>query len=144
MIKIKKFKITDLEKLNVQEGQRGTIAYMDEDILAIEDNHLAISCFDGEEYLCSGGLLIASDSKAFLWSVIDKNVDAKRFYKIHKIAQRLLESHSQIDRIEAVVDNEFEQGHRWIRLLGFSREGTMRRYYPDGQNADLYAKVRMF
>ena len=45
-------------------------------------------------------------------------------------------------RIEATVDIGFEQGHRWIKMLGFEIEGYMKAYRPDGADMLLYAKVK--
>lgn len=45
-------------------------------------------------------------------------------------------------RIEATVLTGWAAGARWAAMLGFEREGTMRGYGPDGQDFDLYARVR--
>ena len=40
------------------------------------------------------------------------------------------------------VDCEFEQGHRWAKMLGFTMEAErMRAYRPDGGDVALYARV---
>lgn len=44
-------------------------------------------------------------------------------------------------RVEAAVQSTFAQGHRLVRLLGFTHEGTMKKYWND-EDADLYARVR--
>jgi hypothetical protein len=45
-------------------------------------------------------------------------------------------------RIEAFVDANFAEGHRWIQMLGFVREGYMRSFSPNGNDAVLYARIR--
>lgn len=45
------------------------------------------------------------------------------------------------ERVEAYVALSHVEGHRWIRMLGFQREGTMRRF-SRGMDYTLYARVR--
>lgn len=46
-------------------------------------------------------------------------------------------------RIEASVEVNFKEGHRWAKMLGFELEASrLRAYLPDGQDCSLYARVR--
>lgn len=45
-------------------------------------------------------------------------------------------------RIETAVRSDFTAGHRWARMCGFEREGTMRGYTEAGEDYDLYAMVK--
>ena len=47
-----------------------------------------------------------------------------------------------IRRLETQVFIDWPPGPRWVEMLGFEREGLMRRYTPDNRDAWLYAKVR--
>lgn len=42
-------------------------------------------------------------------------------------------------RIETTVRQGFEAGHRWANMLGFTAEGILRRYAPDGSDYVMYA-----
>lgn len=46
-----------------------------------------------------------------------------------------------VRRIEAAVQDDFAAGHRWAKLLGFTVEGWMRKYWND-HDALLYARTR--
>ena len=63
------------------------------------------------------------------------------FWAIHSAVHNFLNS-TTYRRIEATVDVGFEQGHRWIKMLGFEIEGYMKAYRPDGADMLLYARVR--
>ena len=63
------------------------------------------------------------------------------FWAIHSAVRNFLNS-TPYRRIEATVDVGFEQGHRWIKMLGFEIEGYMKAYRPDGADMLLYARVR--
>jgi hypothetical protein len=46
-----------------------------------------------------------------------------------------------IRRIEAVVEEDFENGHRWVKLLGFHVEAPLMEKYWNDRNAVLYARI---
>lgn len=47
-------------------------------------------------------------------------------------------------RLETPVLHEFEQGHRWMKILGFTNETPegMKNYGDNGETFDLYARVK--
>lgn len=45
-------------------------------------------------------------------------------------------------RISCEVRAGNERGERWVRALGFEREGLLRKRAPDGADTLLYARVR--
>lgn len=66
----------------------------------------------------------------------------KHFYTLHKEVKRYLDT-CPFRRIEATVECEFENGHRWIRALGFTLEAPrLKLYFPDGKDASLYALIK--
>lgn len=48
---------------------------------------------------------------------------------------------ADVRRVQTTVRLDFAAGHRMARLLGFVREGTLRRYGPGGSDFVMYAKV---
>lgn len=44
-------------------------------------------------------------------------------------------------RIETWTDARHEAHSRWARMLGFEREGLMKKFLPDGGDAWLYART---
>lgn len=47
----------------------------------------------------------------------------------------------EFPRVEAYADRHHAQSNRWLRLLGFKKEGVMRKF-ANGRDYVLYAKVR--
>jgi len=94
---------------------------------------------DGNVVGCSG-VVEQWENRAIAWALLS-DWSGKHFVKIHKAVKRFLDS-TDYRRIEAFVDAEFEQGHRWVNMLGFEREGYMRAFNPDGRDAVLYARIR--
>lgn len=61
------------------------------------------------------------------------------FREMRTLIERLFDFF-QAQRYEAIVRTDFENGHRMIKMLGFEREGTMKRF-SNGIDYDLYARV---
>lgn len=65
------------------------------------------------------------------------------FWAVHRRAKHMIEeAHlNGITRVWCAVDASDDNGHRWLRALGFEPEGLMRKY-AKGRDYVLYAKVR--
>lgn len=100
----------------------------------------AYSLVDGDEVFATAGLIKQWDNRAIAWALISAEA-GPHFFLIHKAVRRALLFHS-FRRVETAVKTDFQQGHRWAELLGFSNEGTMSGYAPDGSDYDLYARVQ--
>lgn len=72
------------------------------------------------------------------WSLIGKDA-GKHMITLHRAVSKALKSLT-IPRIEAIVDKEFEEGIRWIEMLGFTCEGCMRKYIRERDHL-LYARI---
>lgn len=75
-----------------------------------------------------------------VWAMFNPRCRSQ-FLLVHRIAKRIVDSH-QCRRLEATVDADFPQGHRWIGLLGFKKEALMKCYTVDGRDSILYAKIK--
>lgn len=95
---------------------------------------------DGELLFC-GGVAEYWPGRGETWGVF--NDDCRReFPSLHRIVKGLLRS-CPTRRLELSVEQEFANGHRWARALGFSLVAVNQEaYFPDGKAASIYAKVR--
>lgn len=102
----------------------------------------AFSAIDrfGKVVACAGVIKMWAN-RGVAWSIIGGDLGAE-FYGVHMAVKRHLAA-STLNRIEAVVDLEFEEGHRWMKLLGFEKETErMRAYAPDGRDCTGYVMVK--
>lgn len=99
----------------------------------------AYSAVHGDAVFACAGIIPQWNGRAVAWALIASEA-GRHMVTIHKAVRRALDLH-KFRRIETAVASDFEQGHRWARLLGFEREGRMRAYTPDGRDCDLYARV---
>lgn len=90
--------------------------------------------------LCSAGVNELWKERGEAWAIFHPKCKDE-FLSIHNAVKRFLTT-CPIRRIEAAVKLEFEQGHRWIKALGFQLEAPcLKAYSPDGFDMALYARV---
>lgn len=94
----------------------------------------------GDQIIACAGVLQYWPGRGEAWAFLAKD-SGKHFVAIHR-AVRSFFSSFDMARIEAAVDKQFIQGQRWVELLGFDMEvACARKYFPNGRDAVLYAKV---
>lgn len=99
----------------------------------------AWAAVDGTAPLALGGLSPQTDTRAVVWGVLSDSIGANMTL-IHREVRRRL-AVAAFERIEAHIALDHDEGHRWIRLLGFEQEGVMRKFFQ-GRDFALYARVR--
>ncbi len=96
---------------------------------------------DGRVMGCAG-VALYWPGRGHAWSYLSGEIGAY-FPRIHRAVKRFLDG-CFVHRIEATADADFEEGQRWLKMLGFKQETPepMRGYRPDGGDCYLYARVR--
>lgn len=132
----------DTHKIELQLSQEYLIELgsVDLDLSQLSDSNLAWVGEHEGEIVAIAGLIPQWENRALAWAYISKNA-GPHFRKIHKAVCRFLDQ-SDFRRIEATIDVGFDEGVRWIEMLGFEYEGYMKAYRPDGADMLLYARVR--
>lgn len=106
----------------------------------VENPYAKTVLIDGQPVF-TAGLLPYWKFRAEAWALFRPG-HREHFYTLHKEVKRFLDS-CPFRRIEAIVEFEFENGHRWIRALGFTLEAPrLKLYFPDGKDASLYALIK--
>lgn len=141
-IEVIPFRLEHYKELKKQESQEYLTSYIrDEHLLTLQNGkHAYTIIIEGRVLLC-GGIIQYWEGRGEAWSFIAADCK-KDFYRIHKIVKRFFEL-SDLKRIEATVDYNFTQGHRWIKSLGFVCEAPLlKSYLPNGGDSSLYVRVR--
>jgi RimJ/RimL family protein N-acetyltransferase len=135
------FQASHLYDLSLQESQLGFSNYFDEKYgAALRRGGPCFSGFDGDQMIGCAGIIHQWDNRAIAWALLSQDC-GKCFVKIHKAVRNFLDM-ADYNRIEAYVDADFEQGHRWVEMLKFEQEGLMRQFNPDGRDAYMYARLK--
>jgi len=97
---------------------------------------------DNTPLLCAG-ITEIRDGVGELWSLF--GAEMSRYPKTLVVySRRIVDAwwnSGDFRRIQALVDDDSQVNRRFIEHLGFSREGTLRRYGPFGQDQNMYARV---
>lgn len=135
---------THLEGFDLQEDQIFMNKYMmDPDyIKQIGELSEAYSgIIDGKVYAVAG-VFKPHDHLGMVWALLSK--DANMYLtSITKRIKSWLDAETT-PRLETAVRRDFEQGHRWAKMLGFVNETPeygMKKYGIDGSTCDLYSRI---
>lgn len=103
----------------------------------------AFTCRVGGRILFCAGIAISYEGVGNGWFIPSAGASAHPF-AVHRLVSRYLSNiirYFKLRRVQIVVDADFETGLRWVRRLGFVREGLLRKAGLDGKDQVLYARV---
>jgi hypothetical protein len=100
----------------------------------------AVTAFDEHHHiiLC-GGIVVQAPGRGECWALMADGV-GKHMRALHYATRRFL-AIQPWRRLEATIEEGFGAGCRWVELLGFEYEGTMKNYGLNGETHLRYAKV---
>jgi hypothetical protein len=135
------YKAEHLLKLQLQKGQVHSGAFISEDYAKQLESAYSFTALVNGEPVMVGGIWKLWENRAVVWSFVDRSA-GPHFPSLHKAVKKVLDS-APFPRLEADTPCDFEEGHRWLRMLGFAMEAErMRGYRPDGGDSSLYARVK--
>lgn len=135
------FEREHLERMVVQQQQQGLEHLLTDDLYDVLVDGQSYTVMDGDEVLICGGAMEISPGRAVAWAYLARQVGVRMSF-ITRAVRRFL-GMLNYRRIEIDVDCDFEQAHRWAKMLGFTMECERRRSFsPDGRDCALYAMVK--
>lgn len=138
-MKVVPFKAEHFWSLDVQPAQAYVRNHVTPDSIKALEAMQSFTCIAGEQILACFGWVDLYAHRATVWAYISRH-SGPHFLGMTRIAKRLVEGLPHL-RVEMEVDCEFEQGHRWARMLGFTMEAPrLRGLRMDGGDSALYAR----
>lgn len=105
-----------------------------------ERSIVAVSVASNGRIIACGGVMEIWHGRGFCWALVAKSLPSE-FIAVHRAARRMLDT-CGIERVEAYIDEGFEQGQRWMDLLGFEQETPVpMERFANGRACYLYARV---
>lgn len=105
-------------------------------------DHFAISGWDGVRCVAAAGIVSLWPGRALAWALLGKNINPKNMLQLTRKVRSAMDIHPA-KRIETVVNSDFQEGHRWARLLGMECEcARMRCHGIHGQDEAMYARIK--
>ena len=115
------------------------------DLVSVEsvaelERHVAFSVLEEGSVLGCAGVISPWPGRGMMWALFSEEI-GRCWVGVHWFARRFIRD-CGVRRLEATVAVEFQNGHRWVRQLGFTREiERMEGYLPTGGAASLYSRV---
>lgn len=139
-----RFRAGHVEAVSLQPAQSHLISLVRSPGYAEQlerDSLLAFTVMANGRIMACGGVIQLWDQRGMAWALISKGQPSE-FIAVHRAA-KLLIAECGLARVEAYVDDGFEQGLRWMDALGFEQETPfpMRRFAGD-RDCYLFAKVK--
>jgi hypothetical protein len=131
------FRAEHLSQINMQERHRRTVSYLTPEYVQMLARGPAISAVADDRIIASTGILLQFPGLGSLWGLVSQDA-GPHVVRMYRAACRFLEI-PKLRRIEATVETDFEDGCRWLELLGFEREGRMTKYGPNSEDHYRYA-----
>lgn len=99
---------------------------------------VGVTLMDGDKVVAAGGLIPIWSGRVLAWALIGAGAN---MHAVTRAAVDFLRRFRELTRIEATIDLTFPEAIRWIELLGFQREGIMRKCGPNGEDFAMYSRV---
>jgi RimJ/RimL family protein N-acetyltransferase len=147
MIDIRPLEFEHLELLTEPVTEPGLVA-MIEDKKAYWQNLIntgtAFSAFSDGEFLGCAGYAMPwpGVAEVWLWAMPEVKKIPVSLTKLLLRALKHIEKERRVHRISAEVRVGNTRAQRWVSIMGFVYEGTMKKRGPDGSDFMLYARVR--
>lgn len=135
------FEPEHLDTIMLQPSQQHFFNYFDPTYaLSLKQVGPCFTAIHENRVLGCAGLVKQWENRAIAWALLSGDI-GNEFIRVHRAVARFLDL-TEFDRVEAFVDADFDEGHRWIEMLGFEREGYMRRFSPNSNDSVLYARLK--
>jgi len=103
----------------------------------------AWTLFKNDRIVTCGGISIYWQGVGEAWVLTSPLFYENRF-TVHRLTRAHLAQVSllyKLHRVQAVADPNDPKAVQWLETLGFTFEGLMRKYGPDGRDYKLYARL---
>lgn len=129
----------DIELQNMQQGCLALTMEMADALTKVGP------CFTGRDastghILGCAGLWLRHHGVGESWGLVSRRATGQALLAVTRTVHEFLDTRME-HRISGTCLSGWRAGQRWLRLLGFEYEGTMRRYTEDGRDVDLYARA---
>tara|TARA_R100001460_G_scaffold58755_1_gene98569 strand:+ start:1902 stop:2351 length:450 start_codon:yes stop_codon:yes gene_type:complete len=101
-----------------------------------------LALIDNGKVYAVTGLAPLWEGVAEAWFLPTREMNGKRIQTVRLVKRELdaAITRLKLTRVQAVVRSDFTNAHKLAKFLGFTSEGVMHKYGPDGLDYERYAK----
>lgn len=139
MIEVVKFEPEHIAALIEQPATAWLGQHLDRQHSVALSEHISYTFVSNGKILGCAGAVEFWPNRCEVWAVLTDGLK-QDFLPLHNAAKKQIEKLPYV-RIEAKVDRNYLNAHRWVRSLGFQlEEPRLVKYFPDGRDASGYVK----
>lgn len=141
-MRMETFRAEHLKKMGLTPGNEYLLPFQVQDLRYLERSPYARTIFadDGTVLVC-GGVTPYWEGRGEAWALVNRG-RRKDFLGMHRMAKKFIRD-CPIRRVEASVECDSVNGHRWCKALGFTLEAKrLKAFLPGGKDGALYARVK--
>ena len=137
---IRVFQKEDLQNMNIHISQAWIKPYLTDEVLnSIEVSQDAYTVVEDGKVIACGGVALTEDGIGKAWAFFSDDA-GKYMYKITKMVLKYLPTFREYDKIVASVEDNFEQGNKFMNLVGFTKEKFIENFLPNGASVNMYGR----
>lgn len=141
-MRVERFRVDDLDRFENYAGQDDLVRLMPRDdvtTIVARGNHFSL--YSGERIVACIGFVPVHEWRCTVWSLLQEGMP-ELFLGVHLIIRRLIREQPW-PRIDAYVDPTSPTAERWVKLLGFECETSLKPYFlPDGRAASEWVFLK--
>lgn len=98
---------------------------------------------DTGEVMAIGGSQPYSSGNYIFWSFISAFTKTQEWPSIARAGKRIIDGliYNGAKRVEVTVKEGYNEAVRLVEMIGFEKEGLLRKYGPNGENYLMYSRV---
>lgn len=127
-------------ELEPHKGQEGQAPLSAENLFRLTASGPAWAVRLDGKLIAIGGHSPAWAGRTILWGYLGADCGPALRRMTKEVRRQVAALAVEFPRMEAYAERHHANGHQWLKLLGFKREGLMRKFYA-GRDYVLYAKV---
>lgn len=140
-MEVREFEPKDLLEIELHDSQAWVKSMFTPEYLAAlptKDSYTGL--VDGK-IVAICGVAEIWQGRAVCWAFFSNDAKTHMVF-VTKLCRDILQRFPEYDRLEATVEVDFKEGQRWMNILDFEEEGILHKYFPNGNDAIMYARVK--
>lgn len=135
------FKAEHFNAIDVQDAQAYVRSYVSAEDLKALETPASFTCVADDHVLACFGWMPVYAHRATVWAYLSKHA-GPHMTGLTRVGRRMMQGLA-FRRLEMEVDCEFEQGHRWAKMLGFTMEvERLCGFRVDGGDSAIYSRIQ--
>ena len=139
-MRIRKANLHDVAEIAVQGDQISEWLGLTSPAYLFEQTHIAMAMVDDEDKVIAvAGIVTQWEGRGEVWELLAEDTHDHLLILHRGFLKKFRKCGYR--RLEATTKVGFTQASRWMQMLGFEKEATMRKYGPEGEDYHLWARV---